>query len=67
MVSGRIGVNSVVNGVFVKVDGKEFNHRPAYEKKRRFETGPEAIDLGIWWNSGKWYIGMASEMGSDAA
>jgi len=67
LITGRIGVNGVVNGVFTRIPEKTHNHRPTYQKMRKVDKGPEAIDLGIWWNNGKWYIGMLTEMGSDAA
>ena len=45
-----------IPGIYHKSPDKVFNGRPSYTKMRRVQTGPEALDLGIWWNSGKWFV-----------
>eukprot|EP00729_Bicosta_minor_P004920 gene4920-10536_t len=66
LITGRVGVNQLVNGHF-KLKGQQYHGRPSYEKLKKVNTGPEAIDLAVWWSSGKWYVGLLTEIGTDAA
>jgi len=67
LITGRTGVNGIVNGHFKLLPNKQFHGRPSFAKMRKVQTGPEAIDLAVWWSSGKWYVGLLNEIGSDAA
>jgi len=66
LVAGRVGVNQLVNGVFRK-QVAIIHDRPTYHKLKASDNGPEAVDLAVWWSSGKWYVGLLTEIGTDAA